>query len=46
MLELITVLLGHNNLSGLICMEISSYEVIIKLGAYASLPLIPSPINI
>ena len=37
---------GHNNLSGHICREISSYEVIIKLGACAPLPLIPSPMNI
>ena len=29
---------GHNNLSGHICMEISSYEVIIKLRTYTSLP--------
>ena len=37
---------GHNNLSGHICMEIFSYEVIIKLGACAPLPLIPSPMKI
>ena len=34
---------GHNNLSGHICMEISSYEVIIKLGACVPLP--PAPIS-
>ena len=29
---------GHNNLSGHVCMELPSYEVIIKLGACAPLP--------